>query len=78
MGRSTLNRLNRLEEAVAPQGRLHVVFGTNQADLDRELAKFEASGVAVDGDIVLCVSWMEARRAKQSRKQTRNHPATPA
>jgi hypothetical protein len=59
MGRSTLNRITRLEDAVAPQGRLHIVFGMNQADLDRELAEFEASGVAADGDTVLCVRWME-------------------
>jgi hypothetical protein len=59
MGRYT-NRLNRLQEAVATYRRLRVVFGMNQADLERRLAEFEASDVPTDGDTVICVKWLEA------------------
>jgi hypothetical protein len=67
MGRSTLNRITRLEEAVAPQGRVHIVFGMKRAHLEQRLAEFDASRAAADGDTVLCIRWKEVGESDQIR-----------
>jgi hypothetical protein len=55
MNRSTLNRLNRLEETVTPRVfRAHRVIGHSGEEIDEKLAALKASGVAAEGDLIIC------------------------
>jgi hypothetical protein len=55
MSRSTLNRLNRLEELVAPRVyRAHRVIGHSVEEIEQKVAALKAGGVAAEGDLIIC------------------------
>jgi hypothetical protein len=57
MNRSALSRLEKLEEAIKPAARQHIIFGMTAELAQAEFAARKASGEIADSDEVLIVTW---------------------
>lgn len=58
MNRSALSRLEKLEEAITPAARQHIVFGDTPEQAQAELAAKKAAGEISENDHVIVISWM--------------------
>ena len=57
MNRSALSRLAKLEDAIKPAARQHVIFGMTAEPAQAEFAARKARGELSDSDEVTIVTW---------------------
>ena len=71
VSRSLKTRLDRLEAAQKRKMRLHVLYGEDDADVERQLAAIKAAGEYQEGDRIFRLRWMtkEQAEARHRREQ---------
>ena len=71
MSQSLKTRLDRLEAAQRRKVRLHVLYGEDDADAERQLEVIKAAGEYQEGDRVFRLRWMTKEQAEARRRRER-------
>ena len=64
MSRSFKARLDRLEAAQRRKVRLHVLYGRDDADAERQLEAIKAASEYQEGDRIFRLRWMTKEQAE--------------
>ena len=74
VSRSLKTRLDRLEAAQRRKMRLHVLYGEDDADAERQLEAIKAAGEYQEGDRIFRLRWMTKEQAEARFRRERGWP----